>query len=280
VTLAGRLSGLIRLVHPFPSILDGVVVGAVALLAGAAGGDALRLGLAMTLLQFGIGATNDLVDAKRDAGQKPGKPIPRGLVRRDVARAVAVGAFGAGLGLAALSGPGLAALAVAVIAIGLAYDLRLKGTPWSWLPFAVGIPILPVFGWLAATDGRLPDPFLVLVPAAILAGAALAIANALADVERDRAAGVASIATELGAFRAWLLHAALLGTVLVAAVVSVLAFGGSPGEVGLVVLAGLVAAAGAATAQGGGPTRRERGWEAEAIGVALVAIAWTWAVLV
>jgi 4-hydroxybenzoate polyprenyltransferase len=279
VTLAGRLSGLIRLVHPFPSVLDGVVVGAVALLAGAAGGDALRSALAMTLLQFGIGATNDLVDAKRDAGQKPGKPIPRGLVRRDVARAVAVGAFGAGLGLAALSGPGLAALAVAVIAIGLAYDLRLKGTPWSWLPFAVGIPILPVFGWLAANAG-LPAPFLVLIPAAVLAGAALAVANALADVERDRAAGVASIATELGAFRAWLLHAALLGTVLVAAVVSAFAFGGSSGEVGLVVLAGLVAAAGAAAAQAGEPARRERGWEAEAIGVALVAIAWTWAVLV
>jgi geranylgeranylglycerol-phosphate geranylgeranyltransferase len=233
----------------------------------------------MTLLQFGIGATNDLVDTERDAGQKPGKPIPRGLVRRDVARAVAVGAFGGGLGLAAMSGPGLAALAVAVIVIGLAYDLRLKGTHWSWLPFAVGIPILPVFGWLAASDG-LPAPFLVLVPTAVLAGAALAVANALADVERDRAAGVASIATELGAFRAWLLHAALLATVLVAAVVSVVAFGGTPGEIGLVGLAGLVATAGAAAAQGGGPARRERGWEAEAIGVALVAIAWTWAVLV
>jgi 4-hydroxybenzoate polyprenyltransferase len=278
VTVPHRLAGLVRLVHPFPSILDGVVAGAVAFLAGAPAGDAIRVGLAMTMLQFGIGAMNDVVDADRDAGQKPGKPIPRGLVRRDVARAVAVGAFGAGLGLAALSGPRLAALAVAGITIGLAYDLRLKGTPWSWLPFAVGIPILPVFGWLAATDA-LPAPFLVLVPAAVLAGAALAVANALADVERDRAAGVASIATELGAFRAWLLHAALLGVVLVAAVVSVSAFGGSPGEIGLVALAALVAAAGAAAAQGGGPARRERGWELEAIGVGLVAVAWTWAVL-
>jgi 4-hydroxybenzoate polyprenyltransferase len=274
----GRLAGIVRLVHPFPSILDGVVVFAVALLAGASTLDAGRVGLAMTMLQFGIGTTNDLVDADRDAGQKPGKPIPRGVIGRDLARAVAIGAFGAGLGLAALSGPMLAGLAAVVIAIGLAYDLRLKGTPWSWLPFAVGIPILPVFGWLAASDA-LPPPFLVLVPAAIAAGAALAIANALADLERDRAAGVASIATDLGASRAWLLHAGLLAVVLAAAVGSAWAFGATPGAIGLVALAGGVVVAGALAARGGGPTGRERAWEAEAIGVAIVAIAWTWAVL-
>ena len=39
----------------------------------------------------------------------------------------------------------IAACRLVVIAIGLAYDLRLKGTAWSWLPFAVGIPILPVY---------------------------------------------------------------------------------------------------------------------------------------
>ena len=30
-----------------------------------------------------------------------------------------------------------------------------KGTAWSWLPFAVGIPLLPVYGWLGAA-GALP----------------------------------------------------------------------------------------------------------------------------
>ena len=272
------MAGLVRLVHPFPSILDGVVVFAVALLAGASTLDAGRVGLAMTLLQFGIGATNDLVDADRDAGQKPGKPIPRGVVGRELARAVAIGTFGAGVGLAALSGPTLAGFAAVVIAVGLAYDLRLKGTTWSWFPFAVGIPILPVFGWLASSDA-LPPPFLVLVPAAIAAGAALAIANTLADLERDRAAGIASIATDLGESRAWRLHAALLGVVLAAAVGSAAAFGAAPGAVGLITLAGGIVVAGLLAARGGGPTRRERAWEAEAVGIAIVAIAWMWAVL-
>ena len=250
----------------------------MALIAGAASGDALRAGVAMTLLQFGIGAANDVVDAGRDAGLKPGKPIPLGRVSPAAARMAAVAAFGLGIGLAATAGPGLAALGLIVVAIGLLYDLRLKGTAWSWLPFAVGIPSLPVFGWFAS--GRpLPAPFLVVVPAAMLAGAALAIANALADVERDRAAGVASIVTELGAFRAWLVHLALVGAVVVAAVVSVFAFGGQASEAGLVGLAGTVAVGGALVGPGGGAARRERAWEAEAIGLALVAVAWASSVL-
>jgi len=122
---------------------------------------ATGLGLAMVALQAGIGAANDVVDAPRDAGHKPGKPIPAGLVSQALARRVVVVAFAVGLSLAALSG-GAAAVALAIVgvAIGLAYDFRLKGTAWSWLPFAVGIPVLPVFSWIGAT-GNLPIAFLV-----------------------------------------------------------------------------------------------------------------------
>ena len=117
------------------------------------------------------------------------------------------------------SGPGLVALAGAVLAIGYAYDLRAKGTAWSWLPFAIGIPLLPVFAWFGTT-GELPGSFAILLPAAVAAGAALAIANALADVERDRAAGLRSVALRLGPERAWTVQAVLLAAVVAAALVS------------------------------------------------------------
>jgi 4-hydroxybenzoate polyprenyltransferase len=230
----------------------------------------------MTALQFGIGATNDVVDAPRDAGHKPGKPIPSGLVSPVVARAVAVGGFVAGIGLAAPSGFPLLALAVAVIGIGLAYDLLLKGTAWSWLPFAVGIPILPVFGWLGAT-GTLPPAFGILVPAAIAAGAALAIANSLADVERDRAAGTASVATALGPGRAWAVQAALVTVIVLAAVVSAWILATSEARALLVASAGCLPLAGVAAGRGGGADRRERAWQLEAIGIAAVGVAWLWA---
>ena len=247
--------------------------GGVALLAGGAPAIAVGIGVAMTLLQLGIGTTNDLVDAPRDAGRKPGKPIPAGLVPVGPARALAVAWFAAGVGLAVVIAPVAGVLAIVVIAIGLAYDLRLKGTAWSWLPFAVGIPILPVFGWAGAT-GTLPAAFLVLVPVAVVAGAALAIGNALVDVERDRAAGSSSIAIALGEDRAARIGAALFATVLGAALASAWASGRTgPGLLALAVLgaAPVVAALLARTAESAG---RERAWQVEAVGLAGLAIVW------
>ena len=226
----------------------------------------------MVALQAGIGATNDLRDAPADSGRKPGKPIPAGLVSPRGALGAAVVAFTAGLALAVPSGPAVAALAVVVIGIGLAYDLRLKGTAWSWLPFAVGIPLLPVYGWLGTGD--LPPIFLVVVPTAAVAGASLAISNALVDLERDRAAGLDSVALALGARRAWLLHVGLLGTVVGAAVGIAGALGGAPPQIAIVALAGLVPLAGARLVRSANPRRRERGWELEAVGLALLATAW------
>jgi 4-hydroxybenzoate polyprenyltransferase len=276
--LVSRLAGAARLVHPFPSILDGIVAGAFAVAAGSTPMVATGLGLAMIALQAGIGATNDVVDAQRDAGHKPGKPIPAGLVSPATARRVVVVAFGVGLGLAGLSGgPAAVAIALVGVAIGLAYDLRLKGTAWSWLPFAVGIPLLPVFGWLGAT-GHLPIAFLVLIPAAVAAGAALAIANAFVDVERDRSAGSGSIALALGPTNAWLVHVGLLVLIGLAALVSVGPLGGSVGGGTAVALAAVLPVAAGLAARGGGVTRRERAWELEAVGVALLAFAWLLAV--
>jgi 4-hydroxybenzoate polyprenyltransferase len=91
-----------------------------------------------------------------------------------------------GLGISATFGVAVLAVAALGLAIGYAYDLVAKGTAWSWLPFALGIPLVPVYGWLAGA-GELPPLTGLLAAAAILAGAALAIANAAVDVERDRA---------------------------------------------------------------------------------------------
>lgn len=234
-------------------------------------------GVAMTLLQLGIGTTNDVVDAPRDADRKPGKPIPAGLVRRGAAIRVAVACFLGGLALAWTRSAAAGALGGAVVAIGLAYDLRLKGTAWSWLPFAVGIPILPVFGWLAVRSD-LPASFAVLVPVAVLGGAALAIGNALVDVERDRAAGATSIAAALGAERAGLLAAGLFVAIWVAAVTTSVLLSAPGAATLLIAIAGMIAPAAAAVARSATPAGRERAWQVEAIGTAALAIVWLSAV--
>jgi 4-hydroxybenzoate polyprenyltransferase len=277
--LAPRLSpgGLIRLVHPFPILLDGIATGAVALLAGGEPPTAVRLGLAMFALQASIGALNDLVDAPFDAGRKRGKPIPAGLVSPALARAVMVGAAGSGLLLTVPSGPGLVAVAGLILAIGYGYDLVAKGTAWSWVPFAIGIPLLPVFGWFGAV-GALPTPFAVLLPAAVMAGAALAIANARADMDRDEAAGLASVAIRLGSRRAWAVGAWLLAVVVVVALGSLWLADAPSLAVAASIGAVLPLGVGVVLGRTSSAAQRERAWEMQAIGVALLAAAWLWGV--
>ena len=117
----------------------------------------------MTALQASIGALNDVHDAPDDAGHKPGKPIPAGLVSVPAAWAVVVMGAVLGIVLGTLADVRVGMLAVVVLLIGYGYDLVAKGTAWSWLPFALGIPLLPVYGWLGAT-GDLPSFFIVLGP--------------------------------------------------------------------------------------------------------------------
>jgi 4-hydroxybenzoate polyprenyltransferase len=251
----------------------------VAAIGGAPPDLAIRIGAAMTLLQLGIGVTNDVVDAPHDAGRKPGKPIPAGLVSVGAAQVAAFVLFIAGLGVAWSVSLPLAVLAAVVAAIGLAYDLGLKGTAWSWLPFAIGIPILPVFGWVGATGG-IHKAFGVLVPAAVAAGAALAIGNALVDVERDRAAGRTSAAARLGPGMASRVAAILLALVLIAALASAAAVGANAPLLLVLLVAGAVPVIAASLAGGQAPSVREIAWRIEAVGLAVLAIAWVRAVLV
>lgn len=249
----------------------------MAVVAAIAGGTwlvALRLGVAMTCLQAGIGAANDLVDAPADGLLKPRKPIPRGLVGERAAGRLVALALVLGLGLSALSGPTTLVLALAGTAVGLAYDLRLKGTVWSWLPFAIGIPMLPLYGWVGAGGGPLPASLVVLLVTAVPAGAALAIANALGDLERDEAAARSSVARALGRRRAWLVGCGLQLSVGVVAVSVIVASGAVPWVPVLVGTGVGCIAAGLAWGRSADPWSREIGWELQAVGDAVLAVAW------
>jgi 4-hydroxybenzoate polyprenyltransferase len=267
------LGGLIRIVHPFPSLLDAAVTGVLVLVAGGAPAAAFRLAGSMFALQAAIGTANDLADEPLDRHAKPAKPLPAGLVSRPAAHALLVVLITAGLVLAAASGPILLGLAVVGIGIGFLYDLRLKGTLWSWLPFALGIPLLPVFAWLGATGG-LPAAFVLLLPVGVIAGAALALANLLADLERDERAGARTLATRLGRRRTWQLASGLLAVVLVAAGISLIALGGRGGGLALAAGAAAVVFVGMVVGRGADPRRRERAWELEATGIGLLAAGW------
>jgi 4-hydroxybenzoate polyprenyltransferase len=242
----------------------------------------------MLAIQIAIGATNDVTDAERDAAVKPGKPIPAGLVGSRPAAVLAVAALATGLGVAATVSPGALALAAAGAAAGLAYDLRLKGTLLAWLPFAVGIPLLPLFAWWGARQ-ELPPALLIAAALAIPAGAALAIANALPDLERDGRSGVRSVATILGRRRASRVMAALQLVAAAGAVVTYIVLAGplvagplvaGPALAGAslagLALAGAIVLLGLGVVLGssGSIVRRQRGWEVQAVALAFIAASW------
>ena len=232
----------------------------------------------MLCLQASIGAMNDLVDAPHDAGQKPGKPLPRGLVSARVARAVVLVGAVAGVGLSLPSGAATAAVALIGASLGYLYNLRLSRGPFSWLPLALALPLLPIHAWLGAS-GSVPPGLFTLVPPAVLAGLGLALGNGLVDVERDAATGRRGIVVAVGAPIAWLVQSGALGLVLLLAALPAPPAASSTEVLGAVRSGGIplgavAIALGAAALRARSAGIRERGWELEAIGVAAAGLAW------
>lgn len=268
-----RPAGILRIVHPFPSALDAVAAAGVAMVAGASLPLAARIGLGMLGIQFAIGAINDLADADADAIGHPTKPIPAGSVRPREALAVAFAAAVLG-GLAAASvGVGAFAFAVVGLGDGLLYDLRLKRGPLAWVPFAAGVGLLPLYAWWGAR-GSLPPAILAVACIAVVAGAALALANAYADIEGDTRAGVRSVATLLGPSRTLTANGLLIGAVDATVISTTVAVGAAPAPL-LALLVGLaVAWVGLSLAALRSDRRRPLVWEVQAVGFAIAGSAW------
>jgi 4-hydroxybenzoate polyprenyltransferase len=130
-----------------------------------------------------------------------------------------------------------------------------------------------VYGWYGTT-GELAPVFALLVPVAVVTGAALSIANTRADTERDTAAGIDSVAIRLGPDRSWLVASGLLVAVATIAVVTLVAWR-APLAAVLGAGAGIVVIGiGIGAGRDPRPARLERAWELQAVGVGVLAAAW------
>ena len=181
-------------------------------------GTAVRLLGAMLGAQLAIGAVNELVDAELDAIAKPTKPIPAGLVSRRGALTMAVGGVALAVALGATFGRGVLALTLLGMGTGVLYSVVFKRSIWSWVPYLVAVPLLPIWVW-AALDG-VDLRLLAVYPIGASAVVAVQLAQSLPDVERDARTGVRTLAVAVGERRAremcWgaLLLAAVLASLL------------------------------------------------------------------
>ncbi|RPF43985.1 4-hydroxybenzoate polyprenyltransferase [Streptomyces sp. Ag109_G2-6] len=218
------VGGLLRACHPLPAAAVTVFA---AVLAAAAGrgpaGSALTAG-AVAAGQLSVGWSNDRLDLRRDrAAGRRDKPLATGGVPAAAVTAAALAALALCVPLSLAAGPAAGAAHLAGVAAAWAYNLRLKGTAASWLPYALAFGLLPAFVTLGLPGAPWPPPW--LTGAAALLGAGAHFANVLPDIADDLATGVRGLPQRLGA-RASAALAALL--VLGSAALLVL---GPPGHV-------------------------------------------------
>lgn len=263
---ARTLHALLRLAHPLPTLLNAVAAAALATVAGGTPSAAALVALTMLGVHTFIGATNDYIDRDRDAG-RPEKPLARRQLPPRVALLMAAAGLTAGLTAAAQVSALTLVLAALGALVGFTYNIWLKRTALSWLPFAVGVSIIPAFAW-STVSSVLPTPILTLSLVALPGGAALALQNSLADRVLDAERGMRSAAVRLGEARALgalvVLHAMSFVALLLTAPSST-----SPL---LLSVAGLLLAAGTTGSAMRSRWTRQRAWEICAAALALAAL--------
>lgn len=182
--------------------------------------------------QLSVGWLNDALDARRDATvDRRDKPVATGAIS-GVAVAVAAGVAALlAVILSLLSGLVAGGAHVLALASAWAYDLGVKGTAFSVVPYVVSFGLLPAFIVLGAPGHPWPPAWLVATGA--LLGSAAHFVNVLPDIDDDLATGVRGLPHRLGARASAVLACAL---VLLASVVLVAGPPGPASPAGLVAL--------------------------------------------
>jgi 4-hydroxybenzoate polyprenyltransferase len=195
--------------HPIPSVAVTALAAGLCALAGLSPGRGTLVTAAVFTGQLSIGWSNDYLDAARDrAVNRRDKPVATGEVApRAVGIATLVALLLTILLSLALGWPGGAA-ALVVVACGWLYNLGLKTTVLSWLPYAVAFGMLPAVATLSASPPRWPQVW--ALAAGALLGVAAHLANVLPDLEEDAATGVRGLPHRLGMKTTALAGAAIL----------------------------------------------------------------------
>lgn len=199
---------LLRASHVQPMLAVTALVTALAVAAGRGWGS-VWVGLAILSGQLFTGWSNDWLDRSRDAASgRSDKPIAAGQVSASLVGWCALVAFVACVPLSLANGwrAGLVHVG-AVVSAGL-YNLRLKATPVSPLPYAVSFGSLPWFVTLGLPGHPLAPAWAPL--GAALLGMGAHFVNTLPDQDDDLRQGVRGLPQRIGRSASLLAGALLL----------------------------------------------------------------------
>ncbi len=214
----GAAGALIRSCHPVPTAAVTAFAAVLAVSAGIGAGRTVLVAAAVLAGQLSIGWSNDRIDRDRDRSVGRGdKPVARQELPLAVVDTAVWVSVAATAGLSFALGWRAALVHLGAVACGWAYNLGVKATWWSWLPYALAFGALPAVATLAAAHPYRPGAW--LLGAGALLGVVANLTNALPDLAADARTGVRGLPHRLGA-RAALLLATLLLIAVSALVVS------------------------------------------------------------
>jgi 4-hydroxybenzoate polyprenyltransferase len=197
VSAAATARALLRACHPEPTAAVTAVSMALAAAIGRGVAGVAAVGSAVLAGQLSVGWSNDYTDRHRDRRVgRADKPVAAGGVSPAVVRGATAVAVVAVVPLSLLSGPLAGGLHLLAVASAWAYNLRLKSTAASVLPYAVSFGLLPAFV-TAGLPGRPVAGW--LVAAGALLGAGAHFANVLPDLDEDLRTGVRGLPHRIGA---------------------------------------------------------------------------------
>lgn len=195
--------------HPAPTVAVTIFASILAVVAGNSIGTCALLAGAVLAGQLSIGWSNDRLDAERDLrAARADKPVATGALPRPIIDAAIVTAVLTAIGLSACLGAIAGPLNLATIACGWIYNLRLKWTWLSWVPYALAFGALPAVATTALPQARIPGVWVLCAGASL--GVAANLTNALPDLVGDERTGVRGLPHRIGARRSLGLAALLL----------------------------------------------------------------------
>lgn len=190
--------------HPVPAAAVTLLTTALAASAGQDARTCLLIAATVLAGQLSVGWCNDAVDAVRDrAVGRHDKPVASGAVGAPAVRAASLVALALTVPLSLACGALAGSVHLVAVAAAWAYNLGVKATALSWLPYAVAFAALPAFVALGLPGS--PWPAWWAVAAGALLGVGAHLGNVLPDIAADLETGVRGWPQRLGPAKARLL---------------------------------------------------------------------------
>jgi 4-hydroxybenzoate polyprenyltransferase len=196
ITLESRVVGFALATHLGPTLAVAVMAGALSLQAGLGIASLTVFAVALTG-QCSVGWSNDAVDAEIDRqADRREKPTVQGRVSRTQLGYAALVAAAISLSLSWLLPWQAALLYTVALGSAWAYNLVLKSTLASAVPYGISFGLLPATVTMAASPAHWP-PIAVMLGAGLL-GVGAHFINTLKDVSQDRVTGVRGLPQRMG----------------------------------------------------------------------------------